>query len=678
MTSPRCLLPVGTYTIEVHAKGFAEQKATNVEVRVTETTRVKLTVRVGQVEQTVEVRSGVAAVETTSPTTGESIGGQTLENLPLPTRNVQQLLTLSTGASSDLNAAGQLGRGDIRMNVNGQREGYNNVQIEGISVSDNNVGELTNTPLPNPDVIEEFKVQTSLYDATQGRSGGGNINAVLRGGTQNFHGSAYEFFRNDALDANDYFANSIGEPRGALRQNVFGGSLGGPLGPRASQGFFFVNYQGTRQANGISPGTFISTFIPTIPSQRDPASLALMLPPGSQDPANLDPVVVNLLNLKSNQFGGAGGGWLLPSLPPIDPSLPLDQQQSRLFVSRAGTFNDDQFTTSWDRNFNGGTDVLRARFFFSNFHSELPFGAGALGSQFGAAISPGDLDFPVFLPVHDRFVTISETHTFSSRFINDFRFGFVRIANDTDNVPVVSLSDIGINRPNSNVDTNIPRFELASFQFGPTPAANVSSQQSNFTFVDTVAVNLGAHLLRFGGQADRSYLNKDYPQLFNGLMVFVPFPPPPDGDGFSDFQNLLRGLPVVTGSGSGVSNHEYRINNFALFAQDDFKIRKNLTLNLGVRWELDGAVSDNTSQIANLVPSLAVAGQEPWIFPKGCKQTEHSRSRPGPRLRRCATIGYASDWGPRIGFRLGSFQRRQNGGARRLRDLLRARRQRNR
>ena len=643
------LLPVGTYTIEVHAKGFAEQKATNVEVRVTETTRVKLTVRVGQVEQTVEVRSGVAAVETTSPTTGESIGGQTLENLPLPTRNVQQLLTLSTGASSDLNAAGQLGRGDIRMNVNGQREGYNNVQIEGISVSDNNVGELTNTPLPNPDVIEEFKVQTSLYDATQGRSGGGNINAVLRGGTQNFHGSAYEFFRNDALDANDYFANSIGEPRGALRQNVFGGSLGGPLGPRASQGFFFVNYQGTRQANGISPGTFISTFIPTIPSQRDPASLALMLPPGSQDPANLDPVVVNLLNLKSDQFGGAGGGWLLPSLPPIDPSLPLDQQQSRLFVSRAGTFNDDQFTTSWDRNFNGGTDVVRARFFFSNFHSELPFGAGALGSQFGAAISPGDLDFPVFLPVHDRFVTISETHTFSSRFINDFRFGFVRIANDTDNVPVVSLSDIGINRPNSNVDTNIPRFELASFQFGPTPAANVSSQQSNFTFVDTMAVNLGAHLLRFGGQADRSYLNKDYPQLFNGLMVFVPFPPPPDGDGFSDFQNLLRGLPVVTGSGSGVSNHEYRINNFALFAQDDFKIRKNLTLNLGVRWELDGAVSDNTSQIANLVPSLALAGQEPWIFPKGVNKL----NIPGLVGTASSTLrnnGYASDWGPRIGF----------------------------
>jgi Carboxypeptidase regulatory-like domain len=638
------LLPVGRYTIAVVAKGFADQKATNVEVRVTETTRIKLTLQVGTVAQSVEVHSGAAAVETTTAATGESIGSQTLENLPLPTRNVQQLLTLSTGASSDLTAAGQLGRGDIRMNVNGQREGYNNVQIEGISVSDYNVGELTNTPLPNPDVIEEFKVQTSLYDATQGRNGGGNVNAVLRGGTQNFHGSVYEYFRNDALDANDFFANADGEPRGVVHQNIFGGSLGGPLGPHASQGFFFVNYQGTRQENGISPGTFISTFIPTIPSQRDAASLAQMLPTGLQDPALLDPVVVNLLQFKSNQFGGAGGGWLIPSLPPIDPTLPLNEQQSRLFVSHPGTFNDDQFTTSWDRNFNGGSDVLRARFFYSNFHSFLPFGAGALGSQFGAAISPGDLDFPVFLPVHNRFVTISETHTFSAHLINDFRFGFVRIANDTDNVPVVSINDIGINRPNSNVDINIPRFELASFQFGPTPAANVSSRQSNFTFLDTVAENLGRHLLRFGGQADRIYLDKNYPQLFNGLLVFVPFP-----GAFTDFQNVLLGQPVVTGSGSGVSNHEYRINNFSLFAQDDFKIRKNVTLNLGVRWELDGAVSDATNQIANLVPSLVASGQEPWIFPKGVNKL----NIPGlvgtgsPTLR---SNGYASDWGPRIGF----------------------------
>jgi hypothetical protein len=648
------LLPVGTYTVEVKAKGFADTKLQGIEVRVTETTHITVPLQVGQVEQTLEVRSEVTPVETTTPATGESIGSQTIEDLPLPTRNVEQLLTLSPGASTDLTAAGQLGRGDIRMNVNGQREGYNNVQIEGISVSDYNVGELTNTPLPSPDAIDQFKVQTSLYDATQGRNGGGNVNAVLRGGGPDFHGSLFEYFRNDALNANDFFFNAAGQPRPEMRQNIFGGSVGGPVGHKGAEGFFFLNYQGTRQRSGISPGTFINTIIPTIPEDRSPASLAMMLPPGSQDPSLLDPVAVKLLNFKSNQFGGADGGFLLPSLPPIDPTLPLFEQQSRLTVSHPGTFQDDQFTVTYDKPFREGKDTLRVAFFFQNFHSDLPFGAGALGSQFGAAISPTDLDFPVFLPVHDRFLTVSETHTFSATLVNDFRFGYVRTANDTDNVPLVSTSDLGINRPNTNVDTNIFRFELASFQLGPTPAANVGSKQDNYTLVDTVAWNLGKHLVRFGGEANRVYLDKNYPQLFNGLAVFVPLPPPPNGDGLSDFQNLLIGLPVVTGSGSGVSNHKYRINNFALFVQDDYKVSKKLTVNLGLRWDLAGAVSDEDNHIANLVPSLAQQGKDPWIFPKGVD----SLNVPGlvgtasPTLR---SNNYASNWGPRIGFAYDPF-----------------------
>jgi hypothetical protein len=638
------LLPVGSYTIEVRATGFNTGQVTGVAVRVTETTQIRVTLQVGPLTQTVQVKSQISAVESTTPATGETLDSNTISALPLPTRNVQQLLTLSAGASSDLTSAGALGRGDIRMNVNGQREGYNNVQIEGISVSDYNVSELTTTPLPNPDAIEEFKVQTSLYDATQGRNGGGNINAVLRGGTPNFHGGLFEYFRNNVLNANDFFFNADGTPRPVVRQNIYGGSIGGPIGRHASQGFFFFNYQGTRQLSGIAPGTFINTIIPTIPVLRDPADLAMMLPPGSQDPSTLDPVTVNLLNVKSNQFGGGIGGWLIPSLPPINPSLPLYEQQSQLTVSHPGTFNDDQFTANWDRNFAGGRDVLHERFFFSNFHSNLPYGAGNLGSQFGAAISEGDLDFPTYTPVHDRFVTVSETHTFSARLVNDFRFGYVRIANDTDNVPLVSVSDLGISRPNSNFDTNVYRFELASVQIGPTPAANVSSGQDIFTVVDTVGLNVGSHALRFGGQVDRVYLDKNYPQLFNGFAVFVPF-----GNGFTDFQNLLIGAPAFTGAGSGVYNHEYRINNFALFLQDDYKVRKNLTLNLGLRWELDGAASDALNQIGNLVPALAQQGMDPWIFPKGVNKL----NIPGlvgtgsPTLR---NNGYASDWGPRIGF----------------------------
>src|SRR5208282_3727589 len=198
------LLPVGTYTVEVNAAGFPITRFPGVVVRITETTRMTAVVKTSVVKEVVEVQSEAEQVNTADATTGESLVGQTITDLPLATRNFQQLLTLSAGASSDLNNASQLGRGAVYIHVNGGREDNNNYLIEGISASDYAFGELTYTPLPSPDAIQEFKVSTSLYDATQGRNGGGNINAVLKGGSQKFHGDVWEYLRNTSLDAHDY------------------------------------------------------------------------------------------------------------------------------------------------------------------------------------------------------------------------------------------------------------------------------------------------------------------------------------------------------------------------------------------------------------------------------------------------------------------------------------------
>src|ERR1700688_3926376 len=173
------LLPPGNYTVVVNKSGFGEAKTTDIEVRVTETTRVTVTLKPGAVTEKVEISAQVTTVETSNATTGESLGTATIRELPLATQNYQQLLTLSSGAQSDLNAAAQLGRGSVKLFVNGQREDNNNFLIEGISATDYNVAQATYVPLPNPDVIQEFKVQTSLYDASQGRDGGGNVNAIL-------------------------------------------------------------------------------------------------------------------------------------------------------------------------------------------------------------------------------------------------------------------------------------------------------------------------------------------------------------------------------------------------------------------------------------------------------------------------------------------------------------------
>src|SRR6476660_5948230 len=199
------LMPVGTYDITVTAPGFGQGTVADVAVRVTETTRMYARLNPQRVTEQVEVQSEVQTIETTTAATGESIEARTIRTLPLATQNFQQLLSLTAGTASDLNASAQLGRGDVRIIVNGQREDNNNYLVEGITATDYNVAELTNTPLPNPDVVQEFKVQTSLYDATQGRNGGGNINAILKTGSKTFHGSLFEFFRNPELNANEWF-----------------------------------------------------------------------------------------------------------------------------------------------------------------------------------------------------------------------------------------------------------------------------------------------------------------------------------------------------------------------------------------------------------------------------------------------------------------------------------------
>ena len=323
-------LPVNAYDVVVTATGFSTSKYISVTVRLTETTRLNPSLSsvqsqaaaAGQQIEKVTVVSAppVVTVETSSPATGRTVEPDVILSLPLATQNFHQLLNLSAGALSNLNASAELGRGHVGIQVNGQRQDNNNYLLDGISVTDLRNSELLNTPLPSPEAVQEFKVQTSLYDATEGRNGGGNINAVLKSGTSQWHGSAFEFFRNDALNANEFFQKREGQPRPVVRQNLFGGSLGGPLGHEGKGGFVFLNYQGTRQVSGFSPGAIISTVIPALPSDRSAAALSMVGFGNTTTP--IDPVVLALLNVKSNQFGGAGGGWLIPSLPRSDPANP--------------------------------------------------------------------------------------------------------------------------------------------------------------------------------------------------------------------------------------------------------------------------------------------------------------------------------------------------------------------
>ena len=639
------LLPVGTYTVSVQSGGFAEADFPGIVVRVTETTRMiaKLTPRA--VQQHIEVQAQVQSVDTTDATTGQAIETETVRGLPLATQNFQQLLTLSSGAQSELNAASQLGRGDVRIEVNGQREDNNNYLIEGISATDYNVAELNTTPLPNPDVVQEFKVQTSLYDASQGRNGGGNINAILKSGTDKFHGDAYEFFRNTVLDANEYFLKGSGSPRPVIKQNIFGGSLGGPVIPGGKLGFFFVNYQGTRQRSGESPGTFISTFVPYVPAAdrgTDPASIANL---SADFGVPIDPVAASLLAFKSNQFGAPANGYLFP-LPNVTPGT-APGTPIQFTVSKPGQFTDDQFTANWDRDFRNSSDKIAARFFFSDSERDVPFGAGGLQASLGAAASSTDLNFPYQLPLHDRVFTIAETHLFSPTLVNDFRFGVVHINNSGINVNPVTVTDVGINRPTSNLTSSIYKFTLltSGFQFGPTPPANQYQTQNNFNFVENLSWVHGAHTLTVGGQFIRANLDKLFPQVFNGQVFFTNVAT----TGLTDFQNFLNGNVQFSFGGGGVYNHKYRQNDSAVFAQDDWKATRDLTLNLGLRTEFLGAWTDGDCHIGNIESDLTKSGTYPFIYPSCVNKlgvSGLSGNAAGSTFRNSVATG----WGPRLGF----------------------------
>ena len=670
------LLPVGTYTVLVNAPGFGEAKFTDITVRITETTRMTAKVAPLKVLEKVEVQAQVQSVETTTATTGQAIEAQTIRELPLSTQNFQQLLTLSTGAQSELNASAQLGRGNARVIVNGQREDNNNYLIEGISATDYNVSQSTNVPLPNPDVIQEFKVQTSLYDASQGRNSGGNVNAILKSGTRTFHGDAYEFFRNDVLNANEFFLSRAGAHRPSVKQNIFGGSLGGPIGKEAKLGYFFGNYQGTRQRSGLSPGTSISNpGFPILPSDRSAANLAAVFSTPATancaaNPIAIDDVSLALLNLKSNQFGGDSSGYLFPSLPgtpgvDVDPdTCNASLRTAPFIISKPGRYTDDQFTTNWDKEFNGSNDKVSARFFFSNAESFLPFGAGglqaSLGGTLASSISATDLNLPYDLPVNARLLTVSETHLFSPSVVNDFRFGYVRINNSLINVPPegVTADAVGIDRPTNNITNSIYKFTLGSsgFQIGPTPPADQFQTQNNYNFVETLSWVKGTHTIRFGGDYTRVNLDKKFPQVFNGQLFFVntagvaPTETEPIGvGGLTDFQKVLAGQVDFSFGGGGVYNHEYRANDFGFFFQDDWKANQQLTLNLGLRTEIIGAFSDKLCHIGNFDLQLANAGEYPLIY-GGCANKLGVAGMTGSGNDTTLKNNYTTGIGPRFGF----------------------------
>jgi hypothetical protein len=594
------LLPAGEYELMVEAVGFAPLVVREVMIQITEVRSIATQLAVEGTREEVVVENPL--LQTDNAALGRVIDRGTIVTLPLMNRNYTQILGLTAGTNTDVVDATQLGAGSQEIRANGARSGDNNFMLNGVDANSYgaNMTEATSNSggglaIPAPDTIQEFKVQNSLYDAQYGRGGGANVIVETRSGTAQLHGDGYYFGRNEALNANNFFANATGVPKGEFRRHQPGGTLGGPLPWSRKRAFFFVSYQATRDTNAASLATSVQSLsLPPIPIVRTPASLGAIF--GGQtglfggmaiapDGSNINPVALNLLNKRNPD-----GSFVIPS-PQIAGS------GVNYTAVLPGRYDEDQFNTNLDVNL-GKADQLSAKFFFSNSDQNVPFSGGTV---------PG---FPALRTFDNRNLSIAHTHILSPQAVNQFRAGYSRIASRSSAPGPLTAQAVGISRVGDPQVRSLPYIQvLGAFQLGNTVSDKTETANNNFYLSDTVSLSRGRHNLRFGSEIFRNQFNES-PDSTDGSLTFLSFP------------DFLLGLPAgpvsAGGNGTPLSNVFLELSSATVlhiglrsttahfFAVDDWKISPTLTINLGLRLEANGQQSEVQGRLSNFYPEFYV------------------------------------------------------------------------
>lgn len=629
------LLQPGPYRLEIAAANFKKAVILSIQVRTTETTRQDVALEAGRIEETVNVEATPTLINPENATTGQSLEAQTLKALPLASPNFLFLLSLSSGVTGEPTDVRSAGRGTADVTVNGQRTSNNSVSLEGINVNDFNLAHFDTVPLPNPNTLQEMKVSTSLYDASQGSKGGGALGLVFKPGTKDFHWEGYWQHRNDALNANEWFrnANGVGK-RARLLQNVFGGSGSGPV-PKVG-GFWFFNYQGIRARNGLDPnGSALTPTIQNFPTNADgTTSAALLAPAFGLTPAQIDPVAVNILNVKSSIYAGA---FLVPRSAQSGCNAATTITGTfRCSFSSIAPIYDNQYTIVYDRDWRNGNDKLSGRWFWDN---------GAVNKPFGTASS---LAFPRMDTQYNRFLSITHTHIFSPSKVNELRLGFSRFV--FANIPTdsVSLADIGAARDNSSEFPGMYQVTITGlFSIGTGVNDERGTVSNNYNIVDTFSWIKGKHTLRFGGERVQYQLNR-----FNNFAVrgaLTTGATTGTGNAFSAFQNFLQGRVTAIQSAFGDPARNFIATDYAGFVQDDYRWSSRLTFNIGLRWEGMSFGHDKLFRQGTYDPTLAAQGKNPFLIPEKVNLAGFTGT-PGVSDCGLASCFDGNNFAPRVGF----------------------------
>jgi hypothetical protein len=632
------LLPPGTYTIEVTASNFKKAAIAGVKVNITETTRQDVSLEVGKIQETVNVEAAPSLINPSSAQTGQAIDSQTLNTLPLASPNFLFLLSLSSGVSGEPTDVRTAGRGQADVSVNGQRTSNNSVSLNGINVNDFNLAHFDTVPLPNPDTLQEMKVATSLYDATQGSKGGGALGLVTKTGTRDFHWDLYWSHRNDYLNANEYFFNKNGTKRGRLLQNVFGGSGSGPI-PKVG-GFWFFNYQGVRARNGIDPnGSSTSPVVQLLPTAADGTTNATLLAARfGLTPAEIDPVAVKILNLQDNRFGGQ---FLVPRLGQggcgsiSNPTAALSAQNFNCTFSSVAPIIDNQYTISYDRSFRGDKDKITGTWFWDEGSVDKPY-----GTSINTLPNPRN-DFQ-----WNRYLAITHTHLFSATKVNELRLGYSRFL--FGNIPTDThlASEVGATASNPQFPGLYQVAITGLFSLGTGVNDHRGTVSNTYNIVETFSIITGKHSLRMGGEAVQYQLNRYNNFAVRGSLGFASTSG--TGNAFTAFQNFLRGAPTTLQSAFGDPARNFVATDYAAFIQDDYRRTSRMTFNIGLRWEAMSFGHDKLNRAGIFDPTLAAAGKNPFLIPEA---VDLGGFRGTPGVRNCALIRCRDDnnFAPRVG-----------------------------
>jgi TonB-dependent Receptor Plug Domain len=597
--------------------------------------------------------------------------------LPLNTRNYTNLLTMTAGANSPVTNASTIGKGSPFISVNGGGTAQNTYLQDGVVINNwysFNTGvegvAFGSFAIPNPDAISEFKIQTSSYDAGYGRGPGANVNVITKTGTNNFHGTAFEFFRNTSLNANDWFRNFNGQPKALINSNVYGGAFGGPI--KKDKLFFFVSYQESDQKNGLTGYGSSTVTLPPIPNgdrgtcpvgfstfgQCDAAGQAFVrglasavspqapclntagsggtqdipTPTGSiqvQCPSgavtdslfNLNPVAISVLQLKlpNGNYAIPGSGAALNN---------GNAGYATTTFSDPASFKDHNGLGNFDWTVNSRNNVS-GRYQYERDPLNAPF--PVLNANLYGNFLPGN---PVTTIKWNHAAILKVTSTVSNNFVNEWHAAYQR-NNVLDSIGTpFKNSQVGIVdlQPGTDilsmigVGTNCVGNGLfclgGQYQFGGSFVDN------QYIVGDQISWSHGKHTIRTGFEVEWIRFIQVYFGRSIGNPTFSRFsdfligrggcvPVGPNCNGSSPAASNINNIGNFTSANAGVPFH-YHALELSSFVQDDFKVNSRLTLNLGLRWEYDGFPTEERGLFSNVFPSLVNTVPLPGTTPATC------------------------------------------------------------